>query len=68
MTRSYDMIVMATHGFTGLAHLFIGSVAEKVVRTAPCPVFTIKSFGKSLLLLDGDNIHPDHVEGDLEHA
>ncbi len=44
-----SMIVMATHGLTGLAHLFIGSVAEKVVRTAPCPVFTVKSLGKSLL-------------------
>ena len=44
-----SMIVMATHGLTGLAHLFIGSVAEKVVRTAQCPVFTVKSLGKSLL-------------------
>ena len=43
------LIVMATHGLTGLVHLFIGSVAEKVVRTAPCPVFCVKSFGKSLL-------------------
>ena len=47
--QGHDMIVMATHGLTGLAHLFIGSVAEKVVRTAPCPVFTVKSLGKSLL-------------------
>ncbi len=35
-----DLIVMATHGRTGLAHLFLGSVAEKVVRESPCPVFT----------------------------
>ncbi len=47
--RERSMIVMATHGLTGLAHLFIGSVAEKVVRTASCPVFTVKSLGKSLL-------------------
>jgi nucleotide-binding universal stress UspA family protein len=36
-----DLIVMATHGRTGFSHLFMGSVAEKVVRAAPCPVLTI---------------------------
>jgi universal stress protein A len=37
-----DLIVMATHGRTGLSHLVMGSVAERVVRTAPCPVLTIR--------------------------
>ena len=37
-----DLIVMATHGRTGLAHALLGSVAEKVVRKSPCPVLTIK--------------------------
>jgi nucleotide-binding universal stress UspA family protein len=37
-----DLIVMATHGRTGLAHVLLGSVAEKVVRKAPCPVLTVK--------------------------
>jgi nucleotide-binding universal stress UspA family protein len=37
-----DIIVMGTHGRTGLAHVLIGSVAEKVVREAPCPVLTVK--------------------------
>lgn len=37
-----DLIVMATHGRTGLEHALIGSVAEKVVRKAPCPVLTIR--------------------------
>jgi len=37
-----DMIVMSTHGHTGPQRLVIGSVAEKVVRTAPCPVFTVR--------------------------
>lgn len=41
-TREVDLIVMATHGRTGLAHALMGSVAEKVVRKAPCPVLTIK--------------------------
>ncbi|MBI4380153.1 MAG: universal stress protein [candidate division NC10 bacterium] len=37
-----DLIVMGTHGRTGLAHAFLGSVAERVVRYAPCPVLTVK--------------------------
>ena len=37
-----DLIVMGTHGRTGLAHVVRGSVAEAVVRTAPCQVLTIK--------------------------
>jgi nucleotide-binding universal stress UspA family protein len=41
-----DLIVMATHGRTGLEHVFLGSVAEKVVRLAPCPVLTVKSRGR----------------------
>jgi nucleotide-binding universal stress UspA family protein len=37
-----DLIVMATHGRKGLKHLVLGSVAESVVREAPCPVLTIR--------------------------
>ena len=37
-----DIIVMTTHGRSALAHILLGSVAEKVVRHAPCPVLTIK--------------------------
>lgn len=37
-----DLVVMGTHGFTGLKHMLIGSVAEKVVRKSPCPVLTVK--------------------------
>lgn len=44
-----DLIVIATHGLTGLEHFLMGSVAENVVRRAPCPVLTVKTFGKSLL-------------------
>ncbi len=38
---AYDLIVMGTHGRTGLGHLVLGSVAEEVVRHAPCPVLTV---------------------------
>jgi universal stress protein A len=37
-----DLIVIATHGYTGWKHLCIGSTAERVVRTAPCPVFVVR--------------------------
>lgn len=41
--ENVDMIVLSTHGRTGLSHLLIGSVAERVVRHAPCPVLTLRS-------------------------
>ncbi len=37
-----DLVVMATHGRTGLAHMVLGSTAEQVVRHAPCPVLTLR--------------------------
>ncbi len=42
-----DLIVMATHGRGAIAHILMGSTAEKVVRKAPCPVLTVK--------------HPKHI-------
>jgi len=41
-----DLLVMGTHGFTGLAHFFLGSTAEKVVRRANCSVLTVRSRAK----------------------
>ncbi len=40
--KNVDLIVMGTHGHTGLAHVFLGSTAEKVVRKGPCPVLTVR--------------------------
>lgn len=40
--RDFDLIVMGTHGRTGVAHLLLGSIAERLVRTAPCPVLTVR--------------------------
>ena len=41
-TTGTDLVVMATHGRTGLPHAVLGSVAERVLRAAPCPVLTVK--------------------------
>lgn len=40
--EAFEAIVMGTHGRTGLPHILLGSVAEKVVRTAPCPVMSVR--------------------------
>jgi|SRR5882672_7199046 len=41
--QGIDLILMATHGRTGLEHMMIGSVAEKLVRTAPCSVLVLRT-------------------------
>lgn len=43
-----ELLVMGTHGRTGFQHALLGSVAEKVVRRAPCPVLVIRSGGAGL--------------------
>ncbi len=40
--KDVDLIVMGTHGHSGLVHVLLGSVTEKVVRKAPCPVLTVR--------------------------
>lgn len=42
----FDLIVMGTHGRNGVAHLLMGSVAEHVIRAAPCPVMTVRDLAK----------------------
>jgi nucleotide-binding universal stress UspA family protein len=41
-TLKADLIILTTHGYTGLKHVFMGSTAERVVRHAPCPVLTVR--------------------------
>ena len=39
----YDLLILSTHGYTGIKHALLGSTAERVVRHAPCPVLTVRS-------------------------
>jgi nucleotide-binding universal stress UspA family protein len=63
-----DLIVMATHGLTGLAHLLIGSVAERVVRHSPVPVFLVKpeEMRREGPLMHGHLIHLAEFDNELE--
>ena len=41
-TLKVDLIIISTHGYTGLKHAFLGSTTERVVRHAPCPVLVVR--------------------------
>ena len=47
-----DLIIIATHGHTGMEHILFGSTAEKVIRKAPCPVLTLREPIKGFLFKD----------------
>jgi universal stress protein A len=46
--ENIDLVVMGTHGRSGIEHILIGSVAEKILRKSPCPVLTIRPKEKAL--------------------
>ena len=48
--KNVDLIVLGTHGRGGLTHALIGSVAERVVRKAPCPVLTVRPHGHQFVM------------------
>ena len=54
-----DLIVMGTHGRTGLAHLLLGSVAEATLRQAPCPVMTVPR--RSVKIHEPDGIRASRI-------
>jgi nucleotide-binding universal stress UspA family protein len=48
-TLKVDLIIVTTHGYTGLKHVIMGSTSERVVRHAPCPVLTVRSKEKDFV-------------------
>lgn len=48
--HSIDLIVIGTHGRSGLMHILMGSVAERIVRKSPCPVLTVKPEGHQFVM------------------
>ncbi len=48
--KEIDMIVIGSHGRTGISHMMLGSVSEKVVRKAPCPVLTVRQPGHEFMM------------------
>jgi nucleotide-binding universal stress UspA family protein len=43
LERDIDLVIIATHGHSGMEHILFGSTAEKVVRKAPCPVLVVRT-------------------------
>ena len=48
--QEIDLIVLGTHGRTGIVHVLMGSVAERVVRKSPCPVLTVRPEGHDFVM------------------
>jgi len=57
---SIDLIIVGTHGRSGLSHVLVGSVAERVVRTAPCPVLTVRHPEHEFVVPDDSERRDDH--------
>jgi universal stress protein A len=49
--ESADLIIIATHGHTGVEHVLFGSTAERVIRKAPCPVLSIRDKEKEFIIV-----------------
>lgn len=56
--HAIDLIVLGTHGRTGMTRALIGSVAERVVRTAPCPVLTVPAGGRAAVTVAAGAAEP----------
>ena len=64
--QKIDLIVMGTHGRSGMERLLVGSVAERVIRTAPCPVLTVRHPEHEFIVPDSTEKagHHDSAEDD----
>lgn len=65
---SADLIVMPTHGYTGLRHVFLGSTAERVVQHSPCPVFVVRPRKRKSESGRSSSAHTILVPVDFSHS
>jgi nucleotide-binding universal stress UspA family protein len=71
VAEAVDLIVMSTHGHTGFSRWYLGSVTEKVLRSAPCPVLVIREvapISRILITLDGSELSEQALTPGLEIA
>ena len=71
VAENADLIVMSTHGYSGLTRWMLGSVTEKVLRSTPCPVMVVRSeepINNILITLDGSELAEHSLEPGLEVA
>ena len=71
LSEQVDLIVMSTHGYSGLTRWVLGSVTEKVLRSAPCPVLAVRAARhpqKVLITLDGSPLSERAIEPGLAVA
>ena len=63
-----DLIVLGTHGRTGIAHAFLGSVAERVVRLASCPTLIVRAHERDFLVAHADDAEAQAHRSDQKPA
>ena len=71
LSEQVDLIIMSTHGYSGLTRWVLGSVTEKVLRSAPCPVLAVRAARhpqKVLITLDGSPLSERAIEPGLAVA
>jgi nucleotide-binding universal stress UspA family protein len=71
VTENVDLIIMSTHGYSGLTRWMLGSVTEKVLRSTPCPVMAVRSgapIANILITLDGSELAEHSLSPGLEMA
>jgi nucleotide-binding universal stress UspA family protein len=56
-THAIDLVIVGTHGRGAVSRLLMGSVAERVVRSAPCPVLTVRADERDFVVVKGDEVH-----------
>lgn len=71
VSQDVDLIVMSTHGYSGVTRWLMGSIAEKVLRSAPCPVLIVRAaatINKTLITLDGSKLAERAIDPGLAVA